>query len=138
MSMTSVYQWCLPKLRVWGLKVFNFMDKYVLKSTSVFCFFSPGWCLSSISCLMLWETQCCYVDAVVHHVLMYTYSSLFPCFPLGQRLSQDFSSIGLFFHTLPFCSLPDWSSRFGPLYVVLAYTLPPASRFIVILEQVRF
>lgn len=26
----------------------------------------------------------------------------------------------------------------GPLYVVLVYTLPPASRFIVILEQVRF
>ncbi|XP_064132646.1 sterol O-acyltransferase 1 isoform X1 [Loxodonta africana] len=27
---------------------------------------------------------------------------------------------------------------FGPTYVVLAYTLPPASRFIVILEQIRF
>ncbi|KAJ8795169.1 hypothetical protein J1605_018515 [Eschrichtius robustus] len=26
----------------------------------------------------------------------------------------------------------------GPLYVVLVYTLPPASRFIVILEQIRF
>ena len=103
----------------WGFGVWKFLILWIsvyLKNPllcSFFVFFSPqagAWVQSHVLCF--WETYCCYVD-MVHHVHMYTYSSLFPVSTLGQRLSQDFSSSGLFFHTLlPFCGLPDWSSRY--------------------------
>nr|XP_012628032.1 sterol O-acyltransferase 1 isoform X2 [Microcebus murinus] len=61
---------------------------------------------------------------------------------LFQRWASGYSKssrplIHSLFHGLLFTIFQIGVLGFGPTYVVLAYTLPPASRFIVILEQIR-
>ena len=81
-------------------------------------------------------------------VAMWTWCTMFLCtltvpYFLFQRWARgyDRSSHPLVysvFHCFLFVVFQVGVLGLGPLYVVLAYTLPPASRCIVICEQVRF
>uniref|UniRef100_A0A2K5RB09 O-acyltransferase n=1 Tax=Cebus imitator TaxID=2715852 RepID=A0A2K5RB09_CEBIM len=62
---------------------------------------------------------------------------LFQCWATGYSRSSH-PLIHSFFHGFLFMVFQIGVLGFGPTYVVLAYTLPPASRFIVIFEQIRF
>uniref|UniRef100_F7AU50 O-acyltransferase n=3 Tax=Cercopithecinae TaxID=9528 RepID=F7AU50_MACMU len=62
---------------------------------------------------------------------------------LFQRWATGYSKsshplINSLFHGFLFMVFQIGILGFGPTYVVLAYTLPPASRFIIIFEQIRF
>ncbi|KAL4673976.1 hypothetical protein H8958_014014 [Nasalis larvatus] len=62
---------------------------------------------------------------------------------LFQRWATGYSKsshplINSLFHGFLFMVFQIGVLGFGPTYVVLAYTLPPASRFIIIFEQIRF
>ncbi|XP_004478293.2 sterol O-acyltransferase 1 isoform X2 [Dasypus novemcinctus] len=61
---------------------------------------------------------------------------LFHRWTSGYRKSSH-PAIHSLFHGLLFMFFQIGILGFGPTYVILAYTLPPASRFIVILEQIR-
>nr|XP_054103396.1 sterol O-acyltransferase 1 isoform X2 [Callithrix jacchus] len=62
---------------------------------------------------------------------------LFQCWATGYSRSSH-PLIHSLFHGFLFMVFQIGVLGFGPTYVVLAYTLPPASRFIVIFEQIRF
>ncbi|MBZ3887470.1 Sterol O-acyltransferase 1, partial [Sciurus carolinensis] len=79
--------------------------------------------------------------------VVWTWCIMFLCtlsipYFLFQRWANGYSKsshpvIYSFVHGLIFMVFQLGILGFGPTYVVLAYTLPPASRFIVILEQIR-
>ncbi|XP_036772686.1 sterol O-acyltransferase 1 isoform X2 [Manis pentadactyla] len=80
-------------------------------------------------------------------VAMWTWWAMFLCtlsipYFIFQHWARGYSKsthpvIYSLFHCLLFMVFQIGVLGFGPTYVVLAYTLPPASRFIVILEQIR-
>uniref|UniRef100_M3Y1H4 O-acyltransferase n=1 Tax=Mustela putorius furo TaxID=9669 RepID=M3Y1H4_MUSPF len=81
-------------------------------------------------------------------IAMWTWCTMFlstlgvPYF-LFQRWARDYSRsthplVHSLFHCFLFMVFQIGVLGLGPTYVVLAYTLPPASRCIVILEQIRF
>lgn len=79
---------------------------------------------------------------------MWTWFTMFLCtlivpYFLFQRWARGYHRtshplVYSFIHCFLFVVFQIGVLGLGPLYVVLAYTLPPASRFIVILEQIRF
>ncbi|KAF4018613.1 hypothetical protein G4228_010015 [Cervus hanglu yarkandensis] len=81
-------------------------------------------------------------------VAMWTWFTMFICtltvpYFLFQRWARGYHRtshpvVYSFIHCFLFVVFQTGVLGIGPLYVVLAYTLPPASRFIVILEQIRF
>lgn len=81
-------------------------------------------------------------------IVMWTWWTMFLCtlsipYFLFQRWARGYSKsshpvIHSVFHCLLFMVFQMGILGLGPTYVVLAYTLPPASRCIVIFEQVRF
>ena len=81
-------------------------------------------------------------------VAMWTWFTMFICtltvpYFLFQRWARGYHRtshpvVYSFIHCFLFVVFQTGVLGIGPLYVVLAYTLPPASRCIVILEQVRF
>lgn len=73
---------------------------------------------------------------------MFLSTLVFPYF-LFQQWARSYSKSSYpamysFFYCLLFMVFQIGVLGFGPAYAILAYTLPPASRSVIILEQVKF
>lgn len=130
-------------LRVLGVKVLSSVSQLVHIENLLLCSFS----VLFLSRLVLEFSLLSYAFGKLP-IAMWTWCTMFlstlgvPYF-LFQRWARDYSRsthplVHSLFHCFLFMVFQIGVLGLGPTYVVLAYTLPPASRCIVILEQVRF
>lgn len=131
-----------PILKAWDLKVFNSMNHCTLEfhfCVLSLCLFLPR---------LVLEFSLIFYAFGKFPIVIWTWCAMFLCtlslpYFLFQHWARGYSKsshpvIRSLFHGLLFMVFQIGVLGFGPTYVVLAYTLPPASRGIVIFEQVTF
>lgn len=133
--------WCFIRLKVWCLKVLNSVNSVYIKNSPLCSFSVPFLPRLVLEFSLLSYAFGKFPTVVWTWWIMFLSTFSVPYF-LFQRWATGYSKsshplINSLFHGFLFMVFQIGILGFGPTYVVLAYTLPPASRFIIIFEQVR-